>query len=71
MERISHETKLNGTQGGFREAGGVLTLATCHPLDSDPPQCEHGTVMVHVKERDLVVFLPQDEKHSIQILHSF
>lgn len=71
MEMINHETKLNASLGAFREAGGVLTLAACHPLDSDPPQCEHGAVMVHMKEGDLVVLLPQDEEHGVQILHSF
>ena len=49
----------------------MLTLSSWDPLNSDPPQGEHGTVMIHVKKRDLVVFLPQDKKHRVQILNSF
>ena len=49
----------------------MLTLSSCNPLNSNPPQRKHGTVMIHVKKRDLVVFLPQDKKHRVQILNSF
>lgn len=46
----------------------LLTLSSCHPFDADPPQREHGAVVVDVQEGDLVELLPQDEKHCVQIL---
>lgn len=49
----------------------MLTLSPCDPLNSNPPQRKHCTVMVYMKERDLVVFLPQDKKHCVQILNPF
>lgn len=36
----------------------ILTLSPCDPLNSNPPQCKHCTVMIYMKKRDLVVFLP-------------
>lgn len=46
----------------------LLTLSSCHPFDADPPQGEHGAVVVDVQESDLVELFPQDEKHRVQIL---
>lgn len=48
----------------------LLTLSSCHPLDANPPEREHGAMMVDVQEGDLVKFFPQDEKHSVQILNA-
>lgn len=48
----------------------ALTLSTGHPFDSDPPKCEHGAVVVHMQEADLVELLTQDEKDRVQVLHS-
>lgn len=47
----------------------VLTLATRNPLDADPPQDEHGAVMIDVQEADLIKLLPHDEEHCVQKLH--
>lgn len=49
----------------------ILTLSTRDPFDTDPPEDEHGAVMVDVEEADLVELLPQDEKYCIQEFHSF
>lgn len=49
----------------------MLTLSPGDPLNSNPPQCKHCTVMIYMKERDLVVFLPQDKKYGVQILNPF
>lgn len=43
----------------------LLTLSSRDPLDANPPEDEHGAVMVDVKEADLVEFLPQDEKDRV------
>lgn len=43
----------------------MLTLSPCDPLNSNPPQRKHCTVMIYMKERDLIVFLPQDKKHRV------
>lgn len=48
----------------------LLTLSSCHPLDADPPQSEHGAVVVDVQESDLVEFFPQNKKHRVQILNA-
>lgn len=48
-----------------------LTLSSRDPFDADPPEDEHGAVMVDMEEADLVEFLPQDEKDCVQELHSF
>lgn len=48
-----------------------LTLSTGDPLDADPPQDEHCTVVVDVEEADLVELFPQNEKDCIQEFHSF
>ena len=49
----------------------VLTLAARDPLDADPPQDEHGAVVVDMQEADLVKLLSHDEEHCVQKLHSF
>lgn len=46
-------------------------MASRDPFDADPPEDEHGAVMVDVEEADLGEFLPQDEKDCVQELHSF
>lgn len=48
-----------------------LTLSSGDPFDADPPEDEHGAVVVDVKKADLVELLPQDEKDRVQKLHSF
>lgn len=48
-----------------------LTLPSRDPFDANPPEDEHGAVMVDMEEADLVELLPQDEKHRVQELHSF
>ena len=48
-----------------------LTLSTGDPFDADPPEDEHGAVVVDVEEADLVELLPEDEKDCIQELHAF
>lgn len=40
----------------------VLTLSSSHILDPQPPVEDHGAVMVDVKERQLIVLLPQDKE---------
>lgn len=49
----------------------LLTLSPGDPLDADPPEDEHGAVMVDVEEADLGELLPQDEEDGVQELHSF
>ena len=46
-------------------------MSTGDPLDTNPPEDEHGAVVVDVEEADLVELLPQDEKDCVQKLHSF
>lgn len=48
-----------------------LTLSSRDPFDADPPEDEHGAVVVDVKKADLVELLPQDEEDCVQELHSF
>lgn len=48
-----------------------LTLSSCHPLDADPPEREHGAVVVDVQEGNLVELLPQNEEHRVQVLNAF
>lgn len=47
------------------------TLSAGDPLDANPPEDEHGAVVVDVEEADLGDLLPQDEKGCIQEFHSF
>lgn len=49
----------------------LLTLSSCHPFDTDPPEREHGAMVVDVQEGNLTEFLPQDEKHCVQVLDAF
>lgn len=48
-----------------------LTLSSGDPFDANPPQDEHGAVVVDMEKADLVELLPQDEKDRVQKLHSF
>lgn len=45
--------------------GWKLTLSTCNPLNTNPPQSEHGEMVIDMKKTNLVEFLPQDEEHCI------
>lgn len=51
-------------------ASAVLTCTSSIPLHSDPPEEDHGAVMVDMKEGDLVVLLPQNEEHCVQQLYN-
>lgn len=46
----------------------LLTRSTWHPFHSDPPQDEHGAVMVDVQECQLLVLLAQDEEDRVHEL---
>lgn len=48
-----------------------LTVSTRHPVHDEPPDVEHGGVMVDMQEGDLVVVLPQDEEESVHKLDEF
>lgn len=48
-----------------------LTLSTGDPFDANPPEDEHGAVVIDMEEADLVELLPHDEKDCVQELHSF
>lgn len=45
-----------------------LTWTARHPLDTYPPKREHGTVVVHVQERQLVVLAAQHEEKRVHEL---
>lgn len=47
----------------------ILTLSTCNPLDANPPQSEHGAVVINVQKGDMVELLTKDEKHCVQIFN--
>lgn len=49
----------------------LLTLSSCHPFDADPPEREHGAVVVNVQESNLVEFFSQDKEHCVQVLNTF
>ena len=40
-------------------------------LDPDPPQAEHGGVVVDVEEGQLVILLADDEEHRVEHLETF
>lgn len=42
-----------------------LTRTARHPLDADPPEREHGRVVVDVEEAQLVVLLAEDEEEGV------
>ena len=46
-------------------------MSSRDPFDANPPEDEHGAVMVDMEEADLVELLPQDEEDGVQELHSF
>ena len=37
-------------------------------LDPDPPEAEHGGVVVHVEEGQLLLLLADDEEHRVEHL---
>ena len=43
-------------------------MATRHPVHDEPPDVEHGGVVIDVQEGDLVVVLPQDEEECVHEL---
>lgn len=51
--------------------GAKVGVATRHPVHDEPPDVEHGEVMVDVQEGDLVVVLPQNEEESVHKLNEF
>lgn len=48
-----------------------LTLSSCHPFDADPPEREHGAVVVNVQKGDLAELFPQDEEHRVKVFDAF
>ena len=52
-----------------RRREAVLTRAAGHPAHADPPEHEHGRVVVDVQERDLARLLPQHEEQRVGKLH--
>lgn len=42
-----------------------LTLSSGDPFDTDPPEDEHGAVVVDMEKADLVELFPQDEKDRV------
>lgn len=44
-------------------------MAAGDPVHDEPPDVEHADVVVDVKERHLVVVLPQDEEEGVHELH--
>lgn len=48
-----------------------LTVAAGDPVHHEPPDVEHGGVVVHVQDRDLVVVLTQDEEEGVHELYEF
>ena len=40
-----------------------LTLAPGYPLDTNPPQEEHGRMMIYMKEGHLTILLTHDKEH--------
>lgn len=67
IKKINSIIWIVGSKNIFHE---LLTLSSCHPFDADPPEREHGAVVVDVQESNLVEFFPQDKKHCVQILNS-
>ena len=68
--RHTHSLTLEHTHTHTHTHTNTLTLSSGDPLHADPPQDEHGAVVVDVEEADLVELLPQDEEHRVQELHS-
>lgn len=66
------QTNLMYSRAGHHKKMKILslTLPSRDPFDANPPEDEHGAVMVDVEEADLVELLPQDEKDCVQELHS-
>ena len=64
-----HDDVDGGVDDGAGDGG-----AAGHVGAADPPQEEHGAVVVDVQERQVVVLAPQREEHSVlqmQIRHYF
>lgn len=45
--------------------------ATGHPFYCNPPQREHGRMMIDMKESELLVFFPEYEKNCVGELEKF
>ena len=41
----------------------VLTLSSSDPFDPNPPEKEHGGMVINMEESYLFVLLAKDEKH--------
>lgn len=41
----------------------LLTLSTCHPFDTNPPQEEHGGMVIDMEKGNLTVLLAQDKEN--------
>ena len=64
-----HDDVDGGVNDGAGDGG-----AAGHIGAADPPEEEHGAVVVDVQERQVVVLAPQREEHSVlqmQIPHHF
>ena len=51
------------TSSIYKSSSQWLTLSTSNPLDSDPPQKEHGGMVVDMQERHLAVLLTKNEEN--------
>lgn len=47
------------------ECGTEIRVAAGHPVHHEPPDVEHGGVVVHVQNGDLVVVLAQDKEEGV------
>lgn len=53
------------------QCGTKIRVATGDPVHDKPPDVQHGGVVVHVQDRDLVVVLAQDEEEGVHELDEF
>lgn len=49
----------------------TLTVSTGHPVHDEPPDVQHGGMVVDVQEGDLVVVFAQDEEEGVHELDEF
>lgn len=65
---------VNGVTGMIWVTGGqscvkTLTMATGYPVHNEPPDIQHGSVMVDVKKGDLMVVLSENEEKGVHELN--
>lgn len=53
------------------KCGTEIRVATGDPVHHEPPDVQHGGVVVHMQDRDLVVVLTQDEEEGVHELYEF